>query len=91
MALCTLVLVVCRIALIVNRRSGAGQVVNLIELRVEWKCHVVADGLKAMVLEQVRNIGACASEIIVDANDIGTIFEQASAQVRAEKTGASSH
>jgi hypothetical protein len=40
-----------RIALVVHWRRGAGQVVDLIDLDVKGKCHVVPDQLKARMLE----------------------------------------
>ena len=43
-----------RIVLIMDRRGGAGQIVDLIDLDIERKCHVVADQFEAMVVEHAR-------------------------------------
>jgi hypothetical protein len=44
------------VALVVHRRRGAGQVVDLIDLDVKLKCHVVPDQLESRLLEQVLNV-----------------------------------
>jgi hypothetical protein len=44
-----------------------------------------------MVLEHSIDIAPCTSEVIIDADDIGALFEQALAEMRAEKSGPSSN
>jgi hypothetical protein len=45
------------VALVMHWRRGAGQVVDLIDLDVKRKCHVVPDQLKSRMLEQVLDVG----------------------------------
>ena len=46
------------------------------------------DHLEAMMVEHTFDVAPCSGKIIVDADDIGALLEQAFAQVRAEKSGA---
>ena len=77
--------------LIVDRRGRAGQIVDLVDLDIERKRHVVADQLEAMVIERCVDIAPRAGEIVVDADDAGALFQQPLAQVRAEKSGAAGY
>jgi hypothetical protein len=45
------------VALVMHWRRGAGQVVDLIDLDVKRKCHVVSNQLESRMLEQVLNVG----------------------------------
>ena len=56
-----------RITLVMNRRSWACQIVDLINLDIERKRHVVTDQFKMFVVEQVLDILPVTGEEIVDA------------------------
>ena len=58
-----------RIALIVDRRGRAGQIVDLVDLDIERKGDVVAEQLEAIVTEDAIEIAPRAGEEIVDADD----------------------
>ena len=58
---------------------------------IERKCHVVANDFKPMVVKHALDVAPCTSEIIIDADDIGALFDQALAEMRAEKSGPSSN
>src|SRR5262249_47549483 len=77
------------IVLVVNGRGRAGEVVDLVDLDIERKRHVVTHELEVVVIEQMLDIALRAGEEIIDANDVGAIREQTIAEVRAEETGAS--
>jgi hypothetical protein len=77
-----------RIMLVVDGGSGAGQIVDLVGLDIERKSHIVPDHLEAMMVEHSFDVAPCTGKIIVDADDISALLEQAFAQVRAEKSGA---
>jgi len=62
--------------LVVNGRSRAGKVVDLIDLHIERKGHVVPNKLEPMMVEQIIDVALGASEEIVDAYDVPTIREQ---------------
>ena len=51
----------------------------------------MANELKAFVIEQMLDVATYASEEIVEANDLGTFFQQPFAQMRAEKPRPTSH
>lgn len=74
--------------LIVNRRGGTCQVIDLIYLNIEREGDVVAHQLKMWIIQQVRNVVFRASKEIVDADDIVTLGKQTLAKVRAKKAGA---
>jgi hypothetical protein len=76
------------IVLVVNRRSRAGEVVDLIDLDIERKGHVVPNKLEPMMVEQMINVALRASEEIVDTYDVPTISEQSLTEMRAEKAGS---
>src|SRR5215471_16680710 len=76
------------IVLIVNWRCRAGQVVDLIDLQIQREGDVVADGFEVRIREQMRNIGARAGEIIVDADDVRAFAQEALAKMRSEETCA---
>ena len=80
-----------RIVLIVNGRSRTGEIVDLVDLQIDRERHVVADELEALVIEQMLDIAPGAGEEIVEADDFRALRQQALAQMRAEKTGATGH
>ena len=61
------------IILVVNRRSRAGQIVNLIDLDVEREGHVMADDLEPGVADETINIDFRTRVVVVDAQDVATI------------------
>jgi len=69
---------------------GAGQVVDLIGLKIERKRYIVPDDFKTMMTEHALDVTPRSGEIIIDANDIGALLEQTFAEVGAEKSGSSS-
>ena len=58
------------IALVMNRRCGTGQIVDLVDFDIERKCHVVAYQFKSLTVEQMLNVAARAAKEIIDANYI---------------------
>src|SRR5262249_16350127 len=67
------------------------QIVDLIRLDIERKRHVVTDEIEAVVIDHSIDVAARTSEIVIDADDIGAVLEQALAKMRAKKSGAPSH
>ena len=80
-----------RIVLIVDGRSRTGEIVDLVDLKIDRECHIVANELKAFVIEQMLDVATHASEEIVETNDLRTFFQQPFAQMRAEKPGSTCH
>ena len=79
-----------RIMLIMDRGGRTSQVVDLIGLKIERKRYIVPDNFKTMMIEHALDVTTGPGEIIVDADDISAPFEQALAQMRAEKSGSAS-
>ena len=79
------------IVLVMDRRGGAGEVVDFVDFDEQREGDVVAHQLEFRVGEEVRDIGLVAGEEIVGANDFMAVVQQSLAQMRAEETGASGH
>ena len=80
-----------RIVLVVHRRGGAGEVVDLVDLDVEREGDVVAHRLEVRIAEQVRDVVLAPGEVVVDAQHVVAVAQQAFAQMRAEEAGAAGH
>jgi hypothetical protein len=76
-----------RVVLVVHRRGRAGEVVDLVDLDVERKGHVVAQQLEARMADQVLDVAPRTGEEVVDAQHVVAAFEQLLAQVRAQEAG----
>src|SRR5215203_4327639 len=79
------------IALIMDRRRGTSQVVDLIHLHVQRKRHVMAHQFETLVVEQMFDVAARSAKEIIDTNDVGASGQEALTKVRAEKTRTASH
>ena len=64
------------IALVVNRRGRAGEVIDLVDFHEERMRDVVAEKLEALVIEQVLDVAARAGEEIVDAQHVAAFGQQ---------------
>jgi hypothetical protein len=80
-----------RIVLIVNGRSRACQVVDLIDLHIKREGNVVAKEFKIGIPDQRSDIPLRPRIEIVDTEDIASIFEETLTEVRAQKPGPSGH
>src|SRR5689334_12779204 len=80
-----------RVVLIVNGRSGTGEVEDLVNLDVERERHVVTHELEPLVVEQGEDVLARAREEIVDTQHVVTVGQQPLAKMRAEEAGAAGH
>src|SRR3989344_4230558 len=77
-----------RIELVVDRRSRAGQVVDLVHLDVERERHVVAQQLKMRITDEMGDVVLGAGEEIVHAQHVVPVGDQPLAEVRAQEPGA---
>jgi hypothetical protein len=71
--------------LIVDWRGRAGEIVDLVDLDIERKGHVVAHDLEGRLAEQLFDVAARTCEIVVDAENLALLLEQSCAQMRAQK------
>ena len=78
-----------RIVLVVRRRGRAGEVVNLIHLKLEGLNHIVPHELKVRVAHQVQHIALTTREKVVHANDLVALVEQTLTQMGSQKTRTS--
>src|SRR6185437_4177141 len=69
-------------------RGGAGEVVDLVDLDIERKAHIVPERLEMRVRHQVRDIVLAPGEVIIDAHDVVALGDEPLAQMRAQKPGA---
>ena len=77
------------ITLVVNRRCGTGKIINLVDLDIERKRHIMTHDLEPGIFEQMRNIVFNTSEVVIDTKDVITFVQQPFAEVRADKPGTS--
>src|SRR5690606_8027606 len=73
-----------------DRGSGAGEVVDLINFNFERVDDVVADELEVRVAHQVLHILLSAGKKVVHADHLMIVFQQTLAKVTAEKAGSAS-
>ena len=79
------------VVLVVDGRGGAGQVVDLIDLRVVGRGDVVAHGLEAVAAQQVADVVLAAREVVVDADHVVTFHDEAFAEVRPDEACATGY
>jgi hypothetical protein len=79
------------VVLIMDGRSGTGEIVDLVHFHIEREGDVVPDDLEVFVIEQVLDIPTRAGEEIIDADDDRSIGKQAFAEMGAEETRATCH
>ena len=61
------------IVLVVNGRSGAGEVIDLVDFHIKRECHIMTDEFKAGVADEMVDIALCPGEEVVDAKNIMTV------------------
>jgi hypothetical protein len=72
-----------------HRRGRAGEIVNLVNLDIQRKGHVVPDQLEMGIVQQMGYIVLGAAVKIIDAQNVAFFFfEKALAQMRTQKTRA---
>jgi len=76
-----------RVVLVVGWRSGAGEIVDAIDLEFERLRDIVADELEIRVYHQMRDVAFSPGEIVIQANDFVSLVEQAFAEMGAEEAG----
>ncbi len=78
------------VALIVDRRGGTGQVVDLVELPPEGLRHIMQNEGEAAVVQQIVDVGLGAREEVVEYRDLVVLGQQATGEVRADEPRAAS-
>jgi hypothetical protein len=74
--------------LIVHGRSGAGEVVDLINLQLKRVNNIVAHELEIRVVEQVLDIRLTPSKEVVHTDDFVPLKEEPFREMGAEKSGS---
>jgi hypothetical protein len=77
--------------LVVHGGRRAGEIVDLVDLHIERKRHVVTHQLEAFDAEQMRDVAFGAGEEVVDTDKVGAALQQALAQMRPEEAGPTGH
>jgi hypothetical protein len=77
------------VALIMHWRRGTGEVVDLIDLDVKRKCHIVSNQLESRVLEQMLNVGPRGGIEVIDAQHLVPSLQQSVAEVRSNEARSS--
>ena len=79
------------VELIVDRRGGAGKIVDLVHLHKERVHDIVPQKLEVWVLQQVSHIPAVAREEVVQADDLIPARDQSLTEMAAEESGPTSY
>src|SRR4051794_10396537 len=74
-----------------NRRSGTGEIVDLVHFEEDRVHHVMPHDLEARVREMMRDIASRTCEEVVQADHLGALGDQAIAQVAAQEPGAAGY
>ena len=80
-----------RVALIVDRGGGAGEIVDLVHLDIEREGHVVSHDLEARIAQVLGEIRPVARVEIIDREHVVSLRHQSIAQMAADKTGPTRH
>ena len=64
-----------RIPLIMDRRRGAGEVVDLVDLDEERECNIVPQELEVRMIAEMSYVLLGPSEQIVDAEDLMAVVK----------------
>jgi hypothetical protein len=73
--------------LVVPRRGGTSEVVDLVHIQHERLRNVVPHEIKVGLRQQVRDVRLLAGEEIIDTDDVMSLLNQPLAQMRPKKTG----
>ena len=65
-----------RVVLVMNRRRGTGEVINLIDFEQHRFDHVVANQFEVMIVEQVKYVDSTSGKEVVETNNIVAVSEQ---------------
>ena len=71
-----------------NGRGRTGHVVDLVHLHIERERDVVAHDLEMRIADQVGDVVLAAGEVVVHAQHVAAVAQQAFAQVGADETSA---
>ena len=77
-----------RVVLIVGRRGGAGEVVNLVHLGLERLDHIVPDQFETGMAEKVLDVGFSSGEEVVQAEDFVPGCDEPLAKMGAKESGS---
>ena len=76
---------------VVDGGGGTRKVVDLVDLDIERKTHVMAHEFQPFMAVEVVDVSLCAGKQIVDAKHFVTLVKQPVHQVRAQKARAAGY
>ena len=80
-----------RIMLVMNRRSRAGKVIDLVNLYVERKSDIVSHHFEIGIVHQMRDIAFSAGEEVINTQNVMPFGEQTLTEVGTKKAGSSGY
>jgi hypothetical protein len=80
-----------RVVLIVARRGGAGEIVNLVDFERDRMRDVMPHELEVGLAEQMVDVRLLAGEEVVEANHIMPLADEPLTNMRPQKPGAPGH
>jgi hypothetical protein len=72
-----------------RRRCRAGKIVDLINLHLDGIDHIMPHKFKTWVIREVAYVILSPGEIVIQADNLVTLVEEALAEMGAEKAGSS--
>ena len=76
------------VVLVVHRRSGAGQIVDLVDFDVERKRHIVPHYLEVRLSNEMRDVVLRSREEIVDAQNRPPVGDEPLTEMRPKESSA---
>ena len=76
-----------RIVLVMDRRRGASEIIDLIDLEQDRLGHIVTDELEIVVVQQMRDVLFAAGKEIVETDDLVAFIKKPFAKMRTDKPG----
>ena len=75
------------VELVVRRRCGAGEVINLIYLKKDRQGDVVTDDFEERIADEVFDVFLVAREKVVEADDVIALVDKTGTKMRPQKSG----
>ena len=72
----------------VDRRGGAGEIIDVVDFHVEGERHVVTQGFEPGFVQEMFDVSAPPGEVVVDAEHLVAQRQQTVAQMRANEASA---
>ena len=77
-----------RIFLVVNRGSGTGEIIDLVDLGPEWLGDVMEYKSESRILLEIVDIRFISGEEVVETDDFISFIKESSTEMTSDKSGS---